>query len=53
MTKGIDRYEQKKRREVRRRNHVAKDLHEAKYRQRVKPRGPRWVPDAEEQMDDE
>lgn len=33
--KGINAYGQKQRREMRRRNHVAKDLHSNKYHQRV------------------
>jgi hypothetical protein len=34
--KGMKAYTRKQRREQRRRNHVAKDLHSPKYRQRVK-----------------
>lgn len=35
-SKGINRYEHKDRRRIRRKNHVAKDLGNNKYRQRVK-----------------
>lgn len=37
MTKGIRAYELKKRREIRRRNHIAYDLGSPKYRQRIIP----------------
>lgn len=53
MTRGIDRYDDKKRREVRRRNHIAKDLHESKYRQRVRNRETRYIPKVEEFNDGE
>lgn len=36
MGKGMRSYGRKQRREMRRRNHVAKDLHSPKYRQRKK-----------------
>lgn len=35
MAKGIRAYDKKHRREIRRRNHVARDLQDNKYRQRV------------------
>jgi hypothetical protein len=34
-TKGINNYDEKERRKVRRRNHIAKDLRNPKYRMRV------------------
>ena len=33
---GMDRYDDKRKRAMRRRNHIARDLQENKYRQRVK-----------------
>lgn len=36
MTKGMNSYDSKQRRKIRRRNHVAKDLQTPKYRQRIK-----------------
>lgn len=39
--KGINKYDQKERRLQRRRNHIARDLAGAKYRQRVVPSGRR------------
>jgi hypothetical protein len=36
MGKGMDRYGRKLQRAIRRRNHVAKDLSDRKYHQRVK-----------------
>ncbi len=35
---GLNKYDEKLKREQRRRNHIAKDLASAKYRQRVIPR---------------
>jgi hypothetical protein len=34
-TKGINNYDEKERRKVRRRNHIAKDLRNPKYRMRI------------------
>lgn len=37
MAHGIDRYDDKQKRAMRRRNHIALDLADGKYRQRIKP----------------
>ncbi len=37
MTKGMNSYDAKQRRKMRRRNHIAKDLGTTKYRPRIKP----------------
>jgi hypothetical protein len=37
MSKGIDRYQDKQRRAVRRKNHIAKDLGDRKYHPRLVP----------------
>lgn len=54
MTKGIRAYELKKRREIRRRNHIAYDLGSPKYRQRVVPSKRRMKEvEADDWFDDE
>lgn len=49
---GMDRYTDKKKREVRRRNHIARDLYERKYRQRVRNREKKFIPDIESEAED-
>lgn len=41
---GMDRYEDKKRREWRRRNHIARDLRSPLFRQRIKKGRPKPPP---------
>jgi hypothetical protein len=53
MTKGWRAYPKKERRAVRRVNHVAKDLADRKYHQRVKERKPKPEPEIEEYIDEE
>lgn len=53
MTRGIDRYTDKNKRKIRRRNHVARDLYESKYRQRIRNRESKYIPKIEEFEDDE
>jgi hypothetical protein len=48
MGKGMKSFARKQRREQRRRNHIAKDLHSNKYRQRVQHKKPKNEPTVEE-----
>lgn len=41
---GMDRFDDKYRRDIRRRNHIAKDLHSPKYQQRIKKGRPKPPP---------
>lgn len=50
---GINRYDDKKKREIRRRNHIARDLQERKYRQRVRNRETKFIPPVEVDADEE
>lgn len=52
---GMNRFDDKKRREVRRRNHIARDLQDRRYRQRIRNRESKYIPEAEveEDLDEE
>lgn len=53
MVKGIDRYSDKEKRKVRRRNHIARDLQKAQFRQKIKEGKPkRPAPEADEWEED-
>jgi hypothetical protein len=47
MGRGMKSYTPKERREQRRRNHIARDLHSPKYRQRRKENKPTQLPDCD------
>ena len=51
MTKGMNSYEHKERRRIRRKNHIARDLADNKYRQRR--REGKRPPPPEPEIDDE
>lgn len=53
MAKGLNAYEEKKRRDMRRRNHIARDLALPKFRQQVKQGKPQRPPPEIDEWSDE
>lgn len=53
MAKGMNRYDPKQRRKMRRRNHIARDLQKKEFRNQIRPGKPKNLPPEIDEWEDE